>query len=314
MEIRQCGTSGLRLSSLGLGTLTWGRDTEEAQAHEMLSRFLEAGGTFIEGSLLDGDGRAVDVLASVLGQLGRRQLVLAWRGAVRPLHEGQWTHSGARGDMLRSLDDALLRLDVDDVDLWIAQYDHSVPLEETLGALEAAHRSGRAHYLGLADFPLWDAARAITLLQEIHGVPIAAIQVPFSLLTARASQEFLQRARSEGIGLIARSPLAGGVVTGKYRHQTPPDSRAASAHMRTSVESFLQPAGRALVEGLARAAQGLDRTALDLGLAWVEGAPAVTSALTGPRTPRQLDQILEGGAPLPEPIRGVLNEIAGVTF
>lgn len=313
MEIRQCGASGLRLSSIGLGTLTWGRDTDDAEAGEMLARFLEAGGSLVEGSLLDGEGRAVDVLASGLALVGRRRIVLAWRGAARPLTEGRWTASGARGDMLRSLDEALARLDVDDVDLWLAEFDPSVPLEETLGALEAAHRSGRAHYVGLADFPAWDAARAITLLEELRSVPVSALQIPFSLLTASGGIEFLERARAAGIGFIARSPLAGGVLTGKYRHSTPPDSRAASPHMRHTVDPFLDPPGRALVEGLARAAEGLDRSPLDLALEWVVGGTGVSSALTGPRTLRQLDQILEGGAALPGPIRSVLDEIAGVS-
>ncbi len=311
MDIRQCGASGLRVSSLGLGALLWGRDTDAPEAAEMLARFVDAGGTLVEGSPLDGDGRATDVLAQGLRAIGRHRVVLAWRGAARPLPDGRWTGSGARGDMLRSLDDALARLDVDDVDLWLAQFDPSVPLEETLGALEAAHRSGRADYIGLAGFPLWDAATALAMLRS-DGLMPAVLQLPYSLLTASEGRKFVERASGLGIGVIAASPLAGGVLTGKYRHSTPPDSRAASPHLRSSVDRHLDAPSRALVEGVARAAEGLERTTLDVALAWARDAVGVSSALTGPRTARQLDQILDGGAPLPAPIRSVLDEIAGL--
>ncbi|WP_455159150.1 aldo/keto reductase [Schaalia cardiffensis] len=312
MDFRQCGSSGLRVSDLGLGTLTWGRDTEAAEAVDMLARFADEGGSFIECGPLDGDGRALDVCAEAIRPLGRHRFVLALRGGARRLPDGSWASSGARGDMLRSFDDALARLEVDDVDLWLASYDPSIPVEETLGAVETAYRSGRARYIGLAGFGLWDAARALTLLQALHGIPLAALHVPFSILTASESLELRKRVTDAGIGVIAASPLAGGVLTGKYRHSTPPDSRAASARMRALVDPFLDAENRAITEGVVRAAEGLDRTPLDVALTWAKDAPGVTTALIGPRTSRQLEQILEGGAPLPQPIRKVLDEIAGL--
>lgn len=312
MEIRQCGVSGLRLSAVGLGTLMWGRDTEAPEAWEMLAHFVEAGGTFVEVSPLDGDGLALDVLASGLARVGRHRTVLAMRGASRRLDSGGWASSGARGDMLRSLDEALNRLDIDSVDLWLASFDPAVPLEETLQAVEAAHRSGRAHYIGLSGFGVWDAARAITLLDEVKELRPAVIQVPYSLLTAKESSELVRRAAGLGIGIIAQAPLAGGVLSGKYRHSTPPDSRAASAHLRMLVDPYLSSRSRALVEGVARAAEGLERTTLDLALSWVRDAEYVTSALIGPRTLRQLEVNLDSVQAIPAPIRSVLDEIAGL--
>lgn len=312
MDLRQCGSSGLRVSDVGLGALAWGRDTDAPEAAGLLARFADEGGTLIECGPLDGDGRALDVVAEAIRPLGRHRFVLALRGGARRLPDGSWASSGARGDLLRSFDEALARLDVDDVDLWLAPFDPTVPLEETLGAVETAHRSGRARYIGLVGFGLWDASRAITLLEALHGLRVAAIQLPFSILTAREGGELRDRASAAGIGLIAASPLAGGVLTGKYRHSTPPDSRAASGRMRALVEPFLEAAPRAVTEGVVRAAEGLDRTPLDVALTWAKDAPGVSSALIGPRTVRQLDQILEGGAPLPAPIRRVLDEIAGI--
>ena len=311
MDIRQCGVSGLRVSDLGLGALAWGRDTDAPEAADMLARCADEGGSLVEVSPLDGDGRALDVLADAMRPIGRHRLVLALRGAARPAL-GRWTVSGARGDMLRCLDDALARLDVDEVDLWLAEFDPSVPLDETLGALETAHRSGRARYIGLAGFGLWDASRAIVLLEEVRRLRVAALQLPFSLLTAADGAELRDRARALGIGVLAAAPLAAGVLTGKYRHATPPDSRAASPHMRRLVDPFLEPGPRAITEGLVRAAEGLDRSPLDVALSWSRSAEGVASAITGPRTLRQLDQMLEGGAPLPQQIRTVLNEIAGL--
>lgn len=312
MEIRQCGHSGLRVSALGLGALTWGRDTDPGEAIAMMSHFVDAGGTLINVSPLDGDGQAIDVVAQGLQALGRHRVVLALRGASRPGGTARWVPTGARGDMLRSLDDALARLGVDNVDLWLADFDPSVPLSETLSALEAAHSSGRARYIGLTGFGLWDAARAITLLDEVRGIHPAVVQLPYSLLSAPHSADLVSKAREYGVGVIATSPLAGGVLTGKYRHSTPADSRAASPHLRELVDSYLDGTSRSIVEGVARAAEGLERSILDVALTWARDAAGISSALVGPRTARQLEQILEGCDPIPVPIRNVLNEIAGL--
>ena len=287
MNQNQCGRSGLYLSSIGLGTLTWGRDTDSHEAVEMLSHFVDAGGTLVECSASHGDGMAVDVVAEAMASLGRHRVVVAWRGGVRRTGEGAWVGAAGRGDLLRSLDDALARLDTDYVDLWLVE-------PRDVGLSRASH---------------WQLAEAVTRGEIGASAPISAVEFPFSLAHAQCASTVAELA-SRGVGVIAASALAGGVLTGKYRHSTPADSRAASPHLRHMVQPYLTGSSRGVIEAASRAAAGLDRSMGDVALAWVRDHPGVSSALVGPRTVRQLDTLLEHTDPLPAPIRQVLGEVA----
>ena len=309
MNQNQCGRSGLYLSSIGLGTLTWGRDTDSHEAVEMLSHFVDAGGTLVECSASHGDGMAVDVVAEAMASLGRHRVLVAWRGGVRRTGEGAWVGAAGRGDLLRSLDDALARLDTDYVDLWLVEPRDEVPLAETLEAASVAYRSGRARYVGLSRASHWQLAEAVTRGEIGASAPISAVEFPFSLAHAQCASTVAELA-SRGVGVIAASALAGGGLTGKYRHSTPPDSRAASPHLRHMVQPYLTGSSRGVIEAASRAAAGLDRSMGDVALAWVRDYPGVSSALVGPRTVRQLDTLLEHKDPLPAPIRQVLGEVA----
>lgn len=312
MRIRHCGNSGLAVSELGLGTLTWGRDTDVHEAEAMLGSFVQAGGNLLELSPTHGDGQAVDVLGSLLPVVGRHRTVIVWRGAAHLGHDGRWHPSGARGDMLSCLDDALERLGTDHVDVWLAAADTSTPVEETLSALDVAWRSGRTRYVGTTHLGTWATATARARGRAPggnHCVPVL-VEESYSLLDRRIEAELLPGAVNSGLGLLAHSPLAGGVLTGKYRRSTPPDSRAASPHLRHLVDPFLAPRHAGVVEAVARAAEGLGRAPLDVALTWVRDAPGVSAAVVGPRTARQLDQLLEGGEALPAQIRQVLDEVS----
>lgn len=309
MELKQCGHSGLYLSALGLGTLTWGRDTDGPEAHDMLKTFVDAGGNLVECSPTHGEGIAVDVLSEALSTVGRHRVALAWRGAVRRAGEGAWVSAAGRGDLLRSLDDALARLDTDYVDMWLVEPHPQVPLEETLEAATLAYRSGRARYVGLSRASQWELAEAVTRGALGASAPISVVEVAFSLANTSAVQTIAELSR-RGVGVIAASALAGGALTGKYRHTTPADSRAASPHLRHMVEPYLGGQARTVIEAASRAAAGLERTTGDVALAWVRDFPGVSAALIGPRTQRQLETLLDYSEPLPEPIRQVLTEVA----
>lgn len=309
MEIKQCGRTGLYLSSIGLGTLTWGRDTDAPEALEMLSHFVDAGGSLVECSASNGEGMAVDVLSEAVASVGRHRVVVAWRGGVRRDPEGTWVRAAGRGDLLRSLDDALARLDTDYVDVWLVEPSVDVPLEETLEAASVAYRSGRARYVGLSRASLWQLAEAVTRGGVGLSAPIAVVEAPFSLVNT-AYLDTIGELSARGVGVIAASPLAGGALTGKYRHSTPADSRAASPHLRHLVEEYLTGPSCAVIEAVSRAAAGLERATGDVALAWVRDYPGVSSALVGPRSVRQLDTLLEYGGALPAPIRHVLSEVA----
>lgn len=275
----------------------------------MLKTFVDAGGNLVECSPAHGEGIAVDVLSQALSTVGRHRVALAWRGAVRRAGEGAWVSAAGRGDLLRSLDDALARLDTDYVDMWLVEPHPQVPLEETLEAATLAYRSGRARYVGLSRASQWELAEAVTRGALGASAPISVVEVAFSLANTSAVQTVAELYR-RGIGVIAASALAGGALTGKYRHTTPADSRAASPHLRHMVEPYLGGQARTVVEAASRAAAGLERTTGDVALAWVRDFPGVSAALIGPRTQRQLETLLDYSEPLPEPIRQVLTEVA----
>lgn len=310
MRINRCGSSGLEVSDLGLGTLTWGRDTDAHEAEDMLRGFVSAGGTLVDLAPTHGDGLATDVLGALVPVVGRHRLVIAWRGGAHLSPAGTLVPSAARGVMLDCLDEALGRLGTDHVDLWLAGPDPQVPLEETLSALETAWRSGRARYVGLSHRTTWDTAWASARGSVPGGMPLTAVEEALSLLERADLGDPVRGAIASGMGVLAHSPLAAGVLTGKYRHSTPPDSRAASPHLRHLVAPHLGPQDQGVVEAVVRAAEGLERTPMDVALSWVRHRPGVSAAVVGPRSWRQLEQLLGGGEVLPPQISQVLDEVS----
>ena len=309
MEERLLGGTGLRVSALGLGTLTWSRDTDEHEAAEQLRDFVDAGGTLLDTAASYADGAAEDLVGSLLGTVvSREDVVLCTKGGIRRTEAGGVVDA-SRGALLTSLDASLRRLQTDHVDIWLVQSpDPRTPLEESVGALRHALDSGRARYVGLSNHPGWQTARAASLLGPDHR--LAAVEVEYSLLQRGIEREVVPAAVDLGIGLLAWSPLGRGVLTGKYRRTVPADSRAASAHLAGFVEPYLGPGAAGVVEALVTAADGLGCSPLELALAWVLGRPQVSSAIVGARTAHQLRAALEVDILLPAAIEEALDEVS----
>jgi aryl-alcohol dehydrogenase-like predicted oxidoreductase len=312
MEQRYVGNSGLRVSRLGLGTMTWGRDTDEHESREQLGAFLDAGGTLLDTAAGYGDGAAEELIGTLLRDDFRREDIVLCTKAGISRRAGDRVVDTSRRAMLDSLDASLARLGVDHVDLWLAHsWSDAVPLEETLSALDSAVSSGRARYVGISNYAGWQSARAATW-QELRGsVSLVASQVEYSLLNRDVEDEVLPAAAAHGLGILAWSPLGRGVLTGKYRRGTPADSRAASPHFAAFVERFLDPGSRQIVDALATAAEGLDCSPAELALAWVRDQPGVVAPIVGARTAAQLRGTLSSEAiDLPAPIRAALDEVS----
>lgn len=306
MEIRQVGSTGLRVSCLGLGTLTWGRDTDVDDASEQLKAFLDAGGTLIDSATTYGEGASEEVIGQLLtSSFTRDDVVISTKAGV-----GHGQINASRATMLNGLDTSLRRLGTDYVDIWFVQApDPTTPIEETVSALRYAVASGRVRYVGLSNFPAWRIAQVATLLGADPG--LAAVQVEYSLLSRECEAELIDATQALGVGLFAWSALGRGVLTGKYRHSIPADSRAASPHLRGFVEPYMTQSARSIVEAVHAAAEGLGRTAAEVALSWVRDAHGVSSALVGARTPGQLAGLLTAlDLELPTEIRDVLNEVS----
>ncbi len=313
MELRRAGKSGLTLSRLGLGTMTWGRDTDTHEAADQARAFLEAGGNYFDCASHYGDGDAERVIGGLIGTLFKRDDVIIGTKAGSTYIDGALTTDNSRTSLMSALDKSLTRLGTNYVDIWhIQSWDPNAPLEDALSALDWAYTSGRARYVGLSNFNGWQSARAISL-QEANTAkaPIALVQNEFSLLNRSSELEILDCAQSLQVGFIAWSPLGRGVLTGKYRSGIPADSRAASPHFAPFIEPYLGDRSRRIVEAVSVAAQGLGYSPLEVALAWVRDFPGVTSSIVGARTGAQLQGILATEEiELPALVRTALNEVS----
>ncbi|MCK9793754.1 aldo/keto reductase [Isoptericola sp. 4D.3] len=311
MERRQVGRTGLRVSELGLGTMTWGRDTDDLDAAEQLRDFVDAGGTLVDTAATYGDGDAERVIGSLLdGKVARDEVVLCTKGGVRAGRSGARVDA-SRAGLLADLDASLARLGTDHVDLFlVACPDPATPLAETVSALRLAVASGRARYVGLSNHPGWASARAATLL-EADGTGLSALELEYSLLQRGAERDVAPAADALGLGLLAWSPLGRGVLTGKYRRAIPADSRAASSHLAAFVEPYLDAAASSVVEAVATAADGLGRAPLEVALAWLLARDTVASAIVGARTPAQLRASLAAlDLDLPDEVHAALDDVS----
>ena len=313
MEMRRAGSSGLTLSRLGLGTMTWGRDTDTHEAADQCRAYIEAGGNFFDTSPTFGDGDSERVMGGLIGALfNRADVAIATKAGVS--HPGGVRAiNNSRTSLIAELDKSLSRLETDYVDIWQVQmWDEHTPLEDTLSALDYAYTSGRARHVGVSNFSGWQSARAITIQAGNSAkAPIVTNQIEFSLLNRAAELEVLPCARATGTGILAWAPLGRGVLTGKYRNGIPSDSRAAAPHFVKHVEPYLQAKSTRIVEAVSVAAEGLGYSPLEVALAWVRDTPGITSAIVGARTGAQLRGILKSEEiALPEIVRSVLDEIS----
>lgn len=317
MELRRAGKSGLSLSRLGLGTMTWGRDTDTHEAADQAKAFIEAGGNYIDSASHYGDGDAERVIGGLIGSLFKREDVIISTKAGSTNVNGTLVTDNSRSALMSSLDKSLTRLGTNYVDIWMIQswdseWQQSSQLEDALSALDWAFTSGRARYVGISNFSGWQSSRAITL-QEANSAkaPIAVMQNEFSLLNRTAEFDSLECSRGLDSGFIAWSPLGRGVLTGKYRNGIPADSRAATPHFAPFIEPYLGERSRRIVEAVCVAAQGLGYSPLEVALAWVRDFPGITSAIVGARTGAQLQGILKSEEiELPDIVRTALDEVS----
>jgi aryl-alcohol dehydrogenase-like predicted oxidoreductase len=314
MQQRHLGSTGLKVSRLGLGTMTWGRDTDEHEARDQLVAFVGAGGTLLDTAAGYANGDSERVIGSLLGGVvPRDEVVLATKAGISRLR-GERETNASRGFLIRSLDASLERLQVEHVDLWqVHTWVDDVSLEETLSALDYAVSTGRASYVGVSNYNGWQSAQAATWQRAVPGrAVLASNQVEYSLLSRGVEAEAIPAAQALGMGILPWSPLGRGVLTGKYRTGTPADSRAASAHFSGFVGKHLTESSHRIVEAVVRAGEGLAWSPLEVALAWVRDRPGVAAPIVGARTAEQLKAALTvEECELPVEIVTALDDVSG---
>jgi aryl-alcohol dehydrogenase-like predicted oxidoreductase len=315
MEQRRLGATGLFVSRLALGTMTWGRDTDEDDASSQLKAFLEVGGTLVDTADVYVEGESERIVGRLLqGVVRREDIIVATKAVSRRGQER--ARDASRRHLLTALDASLERLGTSYVDLWqMHAFDGQTPLEETLAALDVAVSSGRARYVGVSNYTGWQTAKAATWQRAWPGrAPIVSTQVEYSLLQRGIEREVVPAALDLGVGILPWSPLGRGVLTGKYRAGTPADSRAASADYQQFVAPYLDDRAGRIVGAVLTAADGLGVSPLAVSLAWVRDRPGVVAPIVGARTSGQLKGSLDADeVTLPDEIREALDDVSAPT-
>lgn len=309
MELRSLGNSGLLVSQFALGTMTWGRDTDVHEARDQFNLYYEAGGRFIDTADVYGEGASEEIVGEFIRD-HNDVLVSSKAGSVRT-HRRRDT---SRAHLLSALDDSLIRLRRTHIDVWhLHAWDSYTPIEESLAAADTAISSGKVRYLGISNYSGWQLAHAATIQSLSSSFPIVSAQMEYSLLQRGIEREVIPGAASLGVGVMAWSPLGRGVLTGKYRHGTPADSRGATSHFASFITPYLNERSRATVDAVCTAAEGLGLTPTDVSLAWLSSRPQVSTAILGARTAAQLRATLNAiDVELPPEIRAALTEVSAI--
>lgn len=315
MKLRRLGRTGLKVSNLCLGAMTFGNaqwGCDEPTAGRIVARFLDAGGNFIDTADVYSNGVSEEITGRAL-RSRRQQIVLATKVAG-PMGAGPNDLGVSRKHILDAVDASLRRLGTDYIDLYqVHAYDPTTPLDETLRALDACVRAGKVRYLGCSNYSAWQLMKATALARELGTSRFDSLQPQYSLVCRTIEREHIPLCQEEGIGVVPWSPLGGGLLTGKIRKgaAAPAGSRAAvDASMR---ERFSSERNLAIAETLAGVAATLGKTSSQVALAWLIGQPGVSAPIFGARTLEQLEDNL-GAADLvlPEEARKRLDEASAL--
>jgi aryl-alcohol dehydrogenase-like predicted oxidoreductase len=300
---------------MALGTMSWGVDTDTDEAASQLVAFVDAGGTFVDTADVYADGESERILGGLLGDVVPRQNVVLATKAVARRNEGPFGGGASRGALLAALDGSLARLAVEHIDLWqLHAWDATVPIEETLAAVDTALTSGKVRYVGVSNYTGWQLGTAAAWQRAVPGrTPLVSTQVEYSLLERGIEREVVPAAEEHGIGLLPWAPLGRGVLTGKYRGSTPADSRGASQHFAPYVEQHRTERAARIVEAVVTAASGLGTSPLAVALAWVRDRPGVVAPIVGARDTTQLAGSLAAeDLTLPPAIRAALDDVSSI--
>jgi aryl-alcohol dehydrogenase-like predicted oxidoreductase len=319
MDYIPFGTAGVKVSRLALGMGLRGQ-ADEATAQRLVEYAIDQGVNVIDCANIYGPmddraniGRSEIVLGRALK--GKRDQVVITSKVASAVGAGPNDRGLSRYHILREIEGTLRRLETDHVDVYLAHaYDATTPLEETVRALDDVVRSGKARYVGCCNYAAWQVCRALWIADTHNAYPYMAMQNPYSLLNRRLEDEMFGLVRDRGLGLMAYSPLAVGLLSGAYQPGQPPPAGSLWATRRSERYERTMQAVEAVVSEVQRSAAQLSRTPAQLAIAWVLSHPEVTCAISGADTIEQFADVLGGvGWELPGEVRRRLDEVsAGV--
>ena len=298
MEFRTLGRSGCAVSSLCLGTMTFGVETDEQGAHAQLDRFTEAGGNLVDTADVYGDGRSEEIIGRWFASRPAdvtEPVVLATKGRFAGGHDDSPNGAGLSARHLtRALDASLHRLGLESVDLYqVHAYDPLTPLEETLRTLDQFVRAGKIRYYGLSNFTGWQLTKVVYLARALNLAEPVTLQPQYSLLAREIEWEIVPAVLDAGMGMLPWSPLGGGWLSGKYQRDQRPTgatrlgddpNRGMEAYDRRGTERNWN-----VIDAVQKVAEDRGVSMAEVALAWVTARPGVSSTILGARTLGQLE-------------------------
>ena len=300
MEYRTLGRSGCAVSTLCLGTMTFGNETDEAGSHEQLDRFLEAGGTLVDTANVYTRGVSEEIIGRWFANRPSDvtdRVVLATKGRF-PMGDGPNASGLSRRQLTRALDASLARLGLDHVDLYqVHAFDALTPLEETLRTLDGFVRDGKIGYYGLSNFTGWQLTKAVHTARALGLNEPVTLQPQYSLVVREIEWEIVPAALDAGLGLLPWSPLGGGWLSGKYKRDERPTgdtrlgdniNRGMEAWDRRGIERTWNT-----IDAVQKIAEDRGISMAEVALSWVTDRPSVTSTILGARTTQQLETNLK---------------------
>jgi aryl-alcohol dehydrogenase-like predicted oxidoreductase len=298
MEYRPLGRTGVQVTSLCLGCMMFGRRTAADESIAIIDRALDVGINFFDTANVYARGQSEEITGTALKRNGKRQrVVLATKVHGRMADDDPNAFGNSRRHIVEQCEASLRRLQTDYIDLYqIHRPESDTPIDETLRALDDLVRSGKVRYIGTSTFGAWQIVESLWVSKELGLNRFVSEQPPYNILDRRIERELVPTAQTFGIGLIPWSPIAGGLLSGKYhRGEPPPAGSRFSDPNAPGRERRLVDGVYDVVEQLERMAQSKDCTMVQLALAWVMAQPGITSPIVGPRTMDQLEEYL--GAP-----------------
>ncbi|MBO4350881.1 MAG: aldo/keto reductase [Proteobacteria bacterium] len=288
MKYKKLGVSGLYVSELVLGTMTFGDGTDEQESGEIFHRAIEAGVNLIDTADLYAGGHTEEILRPLIAPI-RHDILVATKGYF-PIDDNPNHRGSSRLHLTQAIEDSLRRMGTDYIDIYyLHRFDENVPLEESLHTMDDAIRAGKVRYLGFSNYAAWQIEKALGVQERLHLNRAIVLQPQYNLIKRQAESEIFPCAKAEGLGVMTYSPLAAGLLTGKYLNSS--EGRLATNYkyqMRFSEREIPR-----YVEDFVGIAKDMVINPAALAIAWVMANPTVTAPIIGARKLSHWEAALE---------------------
>lgn len=312
MQIRMLGRSGLAVSELCLGTMTFGNTTSEQESIEMINRFRERGGNFLDTANVYVSGRSEEIVGKAIKDC-RSEIVLATK--VRMVTSNHPNGGGvSRKHIMQSVEESLRRLQTDYIDLYqVHVWDHLTPIEETLRALDDLVSSGKVRYIGCSNFFAWHLMKSLACSDANRYVRFVSLQPQYSLVSREMDREMMALCLEENVGVIPWAPLGGGFLTGRYTREEPVSGRLTAKNGESSWPMRATEQNFTILDAVNETARELDKTPAQVSLAWLLKQKGITSPIFGASTLAQFDDNMGAvGWSMPQEIWDKLDAVSAL--